>query len=74
MNTSGRKSIPTVHDLDLSEKIDLSVPDLYDLRDLYDLAHAAAWEPYNLHDREQVLRVGVYTIFFVETRALHSIS
>ena len=23
------------------------MPDLYDL---YDLAHVAAWEPYNLHD------------------------
>ena len=27
-----------------------SIPDLYDLCDLYDLAHVAGWEPRNLHD------------------------
>ena len=37
------------------------IPDLYDLYDLYDLhdlAHAAGWEPYNLHDLEQDFWVG----------------
>ena len=31
---------------------------LYDLYDLYGLAHAAGWEPHDLHDLAQALRVG----------------
>ena len=30
--------------------MDRYIPDLYDLCDLYDLAHVAGWEPYILHD------------------------
>ena len=33
------------------------IPDLYDLCDLYDLAHVG-WEPYNLHNLRHVSWVG----------------
>ena len=43
-----RSSIPTVHDRSRYFKADRSsIPDLYDL---YDLVQVAGWEPYDLHD------------------------
>ena len=36
----------SLHDLDLRSRF---IHDLYDLHNLYDLAHVAGWEPYNLH-------------------------
>ena len=46
-STDHQQIIPTVHDLDISGQVDdLS---LIDLHDLYDIAHVAEWELYNLH-------------------------
>ena len=42
----------TVHDLDLPRKADRLI------HDLYDLAHVAGWEPFNLHDLAHVSWVG----------------
>ena len=45
----------TLDVLNISLQID---PDLYDLCDLYDLAHVVAWEQYNLLDLGQISWVG----------------
>ena len=45
------------------------IPDLYDL---YDLAHAAGWEPYNLRNLGHVSRVGSALLF--TDRAQHLIT
>ena len=37
---------------------DIWIPDLYDLCDLYDLAHVAVWEPCILRDLRHVAGVG----------------
>ena len=43
------RSFP-LHDLDISRQIDDISPVLYGQYDLYDLAHVAGWDPYDLHD------------------------
>ena len=54
LHTPERSSILIVHDLDLSVADRSSSPDLYGL---YDLAHVAGWDPYNLHDLSTAARV-----------------
>ena len=46
IHTLNKQSILTVHDLDLPRQTDL-FPILYDL---YDPAHVAGWDPYDLQD------------------------
>ena len=54
--TSDTSSIPTLPSRYF--RADRLSPDLYDLYNTYDLAHAAGWERYNLHDLGNVSWVG----------------